>query len=155
MRLMGLTRQICLVGIILFISLDEGNAMFFEKVIFSEVKGVVLDHGKPIPRATVERFVKDSNKENKDRTVTDSDGRFHFKTMEKSPSFPKLFPHETVITQRLLVTVGNNQYKAWICIKNNYDNNGELDGKPIDIICDLENDYIDNDGKFMGICRLR
>jgi hypothetical protein len=155
MRLVRLLRQISLVGTILFISLDEGNAMFLKKVIFSEVKGVVLDHGRPISGATVERFVKDSNKENSDTTVTDSNGRFHFKIMEKPPSFPKLFPHETVVTQRILVTVDKNKYKAWICIKSDYDNNSELEGKPIDIICDLENEYKDNDGKFMGICRLR
>jgi hypothetical protein len=145
------------VGLTMSIPFSEGCAMSFLKkwVVFSEVKGVVLDNGKPVPGVVVERFVMESNQEGLDSTVTDARGKFSFKSIEKTSfSISRLFPHEVVITQKLFINSGNYKYKAWICVKRNYENNGELNGKPIDIICDLKNDYIDNNGKFMGMCRL-
>jgi hypothetical protein len=157
MSLMPVIKR-CLVVVILTGSIREVEAMpvFNKRILFSDVKGVVLDNGTPVAGVVVERKVKEAGKEKVDTVITDNSGRFNFNRIEKTAhSIFGFLPHETVITQRISINIADQKYKAWVCIKRNYDNNGELQGMPIDLICDIRNQFIKVEGELKGICRLR
>lgn len=130
--------------------------MYFKKpVLFSEVNGVVMNKGVPLANVEVKRVYVEEYDEIVDRTFTNSEGMFSFRPIYR-PRFRwfDLFPHEIVITQKMIMIYEGKEYEGWICNKRNYDRNGELGGKPISLLCDLKNTFTDNGG-FTGICRLR
>lgn len=116
-----------------------GMGLGSKLVLFSEVNGQVVDQGKPVAGAIVTRYYRWSwlNREATDQTVTDNEGRFSFKSVN-TRSITALFPHQPYISQKLEIHIGKKVYEAWRTGKMNYDSNGELQGKPIDIICELD-----------------
>jgi hypothetical protein len=131
-------------------------SLFSKLVFFSEVHGIVLDHGQPIMGADIERSFKSDwrGKNGVDYTRTDKDGKFHFGAVAESSVLAKLVPHQPVISQKILIKLNGKAYEAWLSGKTNYDENGELNGKPINMICDIatEPSY---QNKFYGICRVK
>lgn len=128
--------------------------MYLKKpVLFSEVKGVVMDQGVPLHNVKVNRVYVEDYDEIIDSTYTNNEGKFYFSPIYR-PRFRlfDLVPHEIVITQRLIIIHEGKEFKGYICIKDNYRHNGELGGRPISLVCDLKNDFKDNGG-FTGICR--
>lgn len=130
-------------------------SLFSKRVIFSEVKGVVVHEGKPVEGAEIERsFHLATGEKGADQTRTDASGRFSFKRITKSPGLLGLLPHEPVIGQNIVIKVGGKQYMAWQFVKHDYEDNGELDGKPLDLICDLATEPSRRGGVY-GICRIK
>jgi hypothetical protein len=131
-------------------------SLFSKRVFFSEVRGVVVKKGKPIEGAEVERSFHAAMRDEKgvDHTKTDASGRFLFSKITRSSSFLGMLPHEPVIGQNILIKVGGKEYMAWQFVKHDYDDNGELDGKPIDIICDIASEPAKHGGIY-GICRMK
>ncbi|MEZ5578865.1 MAG: DUF6795 domain-containing protein [Candidatus Competibacteraceae bacterium] len=131
------------------------HAMAFTKklYLFSEVNGLVLSKGQPIPNVEVERIYnwgwKDITKQ--ETVMTDQEGRFHFDSISESSFFGSIVPHEPVITQKILIHYQGEDYKAWMYTKHNYEENGELNGKPIRLACDLNSEPSFKDEVF-GIC---
>lgn len=128
-------------------------AGFGKMSLFTEVVGVVLDHGKPVADAEVERVY---NWGWKDKTVsvkttTDADGRFRFDEVVESSFSGSLLPHEPVIVQKIFIRTGGQEYKAWTYTKHNYEPGGERMGQPIEIECPLEVKP-DFHGDVFGIC---
>lgn len=125
-------------------------------VLFSEVKGIVVNQGKPLARTEVVRTFHWmwNNKEYQDRTKTDELGKFTLPKFSLYSIAANVFPHEPVIHQNITIKVNAKDYKAWVASKRNYDDNGELDGQPINIICDIATKPEDQ-GKFYGISSLR
>lgn len=127
------------------------------KVMFSAVKGQVVQNGKPVAGAKVVRqYVWQWNKKKGvEETISDAGGNFSFKQATQSSLMTSIFPHEPVVTQIIFIHVGDKKYEAWSFSKRNYDDLGEL-GRPIDIICDLDNkpDNYFKDAEFVyGICK--
>jgi hypothetical protein len=136
----------------------EGNAMGgLSKVMFSEVQGVVLKEGKPLAGAKVVRTFNWAwnNAKQKDEVMTDASGKFNFESVSRSSLITSIFPHEPIVDQEIKIIYGNKEYMAWFFTKHNYDENGELKGKKINIKCDISveaGQHINSD--IWGICTL-
>jgi hypothetical protein len=131
-------------------------SLFSQKVVFSEVKGVLVDKGKPVEGAEVERtfHMAMGDKKETDRTRTDASGRFFLPRITKSTGLIGVLPHEPVIGQNIVIRMGGKEYMAWQYVKHDYTDNGELDGKPIELICDLGVDPARCGGVY-GICHFQ
>jgi hypothetical protein len=126
-------------------------------VIFSAVNGRVLQDGKPVPGATVEREFRWAWKDEtgKDNATTGGGGEFAFGKIERSSFLGSLLPHEPVIRQSLTIKVNGKAYEAWLFNKHNYDDNGEVEGKkPLKLVCRLEAAPSRHAGGYYGICEL-
>lgn len=123
--------------------------------MFSPVDGVVTLAGKPVSGAEITRSYKWQGPDlsGKESVTSDTQGRFHFDATFESAILPSLFPHNPSILQEIMIQHHGKEYEAWMFMKGNYDENGELGGKPIKVSCEL-NDEASRDSGFFGICRL-
>lgn len=123
------------------------------KCLFSEVQGVVLNGGKPVSGARLERtwFWHWKDQRGADATTTGSDGSFSFPAVFGSSLTSAFLPHEPVIEQKILIRHGDQTYRVWVFAKGEYEENGELSGRPIRLTCRLEAEPRRKDGVF-GIC---
>ncbi len=130
----------------------QGTAMA-KMVIFSAVSGQVLLGGKPVAGAVIERDWKWAWKDEAgaDRATTSADGQFKLPIVERSSFMGSLLPHSPMVRQTMLIKHEGKRYKAWMFDKEDYNNNGELKGKPIRITCRLETDPVRR-GDLFGIC---
>ncbi len=121
--------------------------------LFSAVRGVVLDHGKPVVGARIERSYDWDWKGTKgqDETSTDAHGAFAMPALWGRSLLGSLLPHEPVVEQTILIQHGGNTYRAWMFDRHNYSENGELHGKAISLICRLEAE-VTHHGAVYGIC---
>lgn len=147
--------------ILLFIFQTEVFAMSFfgKKVcVFSAVNGKVVQQGEPIINATIRRTYTWDSKDYTDEVSTDENGYFSFPEKFES-SVWAFFPHNPSIIQFVKIQVENNEYQAWGFQKGNYDVNGELDGKPMKLLCDLDSPKVThkvNEFKnYVGICQIK
>jgi hypothetical protein len=143
---------VLLACVLFWTTADEANAMG-KMCLFSAVKGVVLDHGKPVEGATLERTYKWMWKDETggDNTVTDAQGAFQFPAIWGHSLFGSLLPHEPVVDETILIHHAGQTYKAWMFTRGNYDENGELKGQPISLVCRLEAEMTHH-GEVYGIC---
>lgn len=118
--------------------------------LFSEVKGVVLHHGKPVANAEVER-IHDWKKPKSEIVKTDEQGRFSFPMAVGRSLLAPLLPFENVIIQMVMIRHNNNTYKAWMSSKRDFDVNSELERRPIIFLCDLESNPEHHKEKHYGI----
>lgn len=134
----------------------EGYAMGgLGKVMFSAVQGVVLKDGKPLPGVKVVRTFNWAwnDATQKDEAITDTSGKFRFETAKRISLITSIFPHEPVIDQEIIIHHENKKYTAWFFAKRDYEENGELNGKKINIKCDINTPEGYNLGnKVWGIC---
>jgi hypothetical protein len=152
----GLATTLVVAAVLVF-SLSEGNAMglLTRLVLFSEVHGTVLKDGVPVEGAEISQEVVWSD--NKDEvpprhTLSDKGGRFSFSVVERNPGVTRLVPHQPVILQKLLIRYDGVEYTAWRHTKNSYDENSELDGRPLNLACELSREP-DFEGTHYGICK--
>lgn len=131
------------------------------KVLFSEVEGVVTRDGKPVKDARVEReyLWAWNDSRGSDHAVTDATGTFSLPRITGKTFLGGLLPHEPIIEQTIRIVVDDQSFEGWIFTKRNYDQNGELGGRPIRLRCDLgrepaltETGVIDQG--FFGVCTL-
>jgi len=137
---------------LLLTTVDEANAMG-KMCLFSAVRGVVLDHGKPVVGATVERSYKWAwnDQSGGDKTVTDEKGAFGFPAIWGHSLLGSLLPHEPVVDETILIHHAGQAYKAWMFTRGNYTENGELNGRPIVLVCRLEAE-VTHHGQVYGMC---
>ena len=130
-------------------------ALFKKKCLFSEVNGIVLSAGEPVIGAEVEQYYKweNSDRSSKKTVETDSDGHFSFAAILDNSVFTTLLPSNPVIQQKIYIRHDGNEYEAYLFMKKNYDDNGELHGKPLDLVCELNNEP-SREGGFYGVCTL-
>lgn len=131
----------------------QGLAMA-KMVIFSAVQGRVLDNGKPVAGAQIEREFKWAWKDETgtDKTATGAGGEFSLPAIERSSFLGSLLPHEPVIRQSITIRHDGKSYEAWLHNKHSYANNAELGGKPIRLVCRLENPPQRRNDGIYGIC---
>lgn len=131
----------------------EGLAMG-NKVIFSAVQGTVLKQGSPVAGAVVERQFEWNEEKGSDRATSAADGSFSMPAIERKSSFlDRLLPSEAMVKQTILITYEGKTHKAWYLFKRNYEDMGELAGRPIRMTCRLEREP-EKHGDVFGICEL-
>lgn len=130
--------------------------IFGSKVMFSAVHGRVLLNGQPVAGAEVERrYQWGWNKSEGQQTVrTDANGAFSFPVARASSATASLVPHEPVIFQELIIRHQGKKYFAWLYTKHNYDEDGELEGKKLNLECELSHASTNN-GTFTGLAELK
>jgi hypothetical protein len=123
--------------------------------LFSEVNGVVLSSGKLVTGAEVEHFYRWDGPDISNRTTlqTDDEGRFSVDAVYDNALMTYFLPTSPSIQQEIHIRYEGKEYEAYLLIKNNYKENGELDGKPLSSICEF-NDEPNRDSGFYGICTL-
>jgi len=131
-------------------------SIFGSNVLFSAVQGQVLLNGQPVAGAEVERRYRWAwNKsEGKEVARTDTRGGFAFGAISQSKGMSGFVPHEPVVFQEIVIRHAGKEYFAWQYTKHNYDENGELHGRPMHMICELSRAPVDN-GEYFGLCETR
>jgi hypothetical protein len=133
----------------------QGIAMA-KMVIFSAVKGRVLQDGQPVAGAVIEREFRWAWKDEVgvDKTTSGAGGEFVFGPIERSSFLGSLLPHEPVVRQSITIRHAGKAYEAWLYNKHNYNDNGELEGRPIKIVCRLEVPPQRRGSGVFGICEM-
>jgi hypothetical protein len=103
--------------------------------VFSAVQARLTKNGVPLKGATVIRRWE-WHKLQEESTQTDDDGNFKFPAVFEW-SFARLLPIETVIGQALYVKAGSEETKFWVNSKRDGEINGEYDGLPTLLTCEL------------------
>lgn len=142
-----------LVFVLLLTTIGEANAMG-KMCLFSAVRGVVLDHGRPVEGARIEQdWEWDWNAtKGHQEAVTDQQGAFALSSVWRRSLLASLLPHEPVVVQTILIHFSGKTCKAWMFDKHTYRENGELGNRPIKIVCRLEAE-VTHHGKVYGICQ--
>ena len=137
--------------------------------LFSPVKGIVVYKGQPVVGAVIERTCEWNWKKYEpqtDQTETDEKGEFSLPGMYSWMGLVQLVPHEPVIHQHVVIKYEGKEYNAWYLVKHEYGEFAELDmakvfgdgpsleGKPINLYCDLEAEA-KNRGGYGGLSVLR
>ncbi|GLQ99216.1 hypothetical protein GCM10007863_36360 [Dyella mobilis] len=128
---------------------------FDRLVLFSEVHGTVLKEGKPVEGARLTQTVVWSDNKNEipaQHAVTDGQGSFSFPTIEHKPGILRMVPHQPVILEKIMIDYQGVEYTAWRHTKDTYDANSEMNGKPINLVCELTREP-DFEGTHYGICK--
>ena len=109
----------------------------FAKVcLFSEVNGRVLLNGKPMKNVQILRKTSFQNKKSTEVTSTNEIGEFHFDAKYEK-SIAKFLPVEVVISQEIEAIHDSKHYELWKTTKRDYEENSELNGKAMNLVCDL------------------
>ncbi len=126
--------------IILLVSFKVGAVSLSnsgKSLVFSEVHGVVLSHGVPVPNAKVIRKVEWATLETEE-TTTDEQGHFYFPPAYQG-GISRLLPAEFVAAQSLEVEVQGETLKIWSNTKRSVAKNAELGGAALNLMCELTN----------------
>ncbi|GGA38510.1 hypothetical protein GCM10010981_29670 [Dyella nitratireducens] len=125
-------------------------------VLFSEVHGTVLKDGQPVQGAElVEKAEWSENDADNptQHTVTDEKGRFSFQQLERKRGFiHRWLPTQPVVNQTITIKYQGVEYEAWMHGKLTYEANTELDGRPLNLVCELTHQP-DREGTHYGICK--
>lgn len=136
--------------------------------LFSPVKGIVVQNGKPVAGAVVKRTWKFA-KERSDETVTDENGEFSFPGAYTRNVLWQFLPAETCIFQQIQIHHMGHSYSAWTHFKAGFEEFDELErsvergegpglnGKPINLYCALDKESKNHGGfgGYGGIAELR
>ena len=124
--------------------------------LFSQVRGVVRSQGQPVAQALVVREYRWAWKDEtgSDQVTTNERGEFSLPPIVRSSFLGGLLPHEPSVKQRITIRYQGRDYEAWTLYKRNYDDQGELKGRPIVLSCTLEAP-VHESGDVRGICDLQ
>ncbi|RUL77708.1 carboxypeptidase regulatory-like domain-containing protein [Dyella choica] len=125
-------------------------------VLFSEVHGTVLKDGKPVQGAELVAKAEwsDNDADNPTQhTVTDEKGQFSFPALERKRGFLHRFlPTQPMVHQTIVIKYQGVEYEAWMHGKADYEPNTELDGRPLNFVCELTSKP-EATGTHYGICK--
>lgn len=122
--------------------------------LFSETAGIVTRDGAPVSGVEVMRAHQWNDGRKTTTTTTGPDGRFHFPAVEDR-SLSGFLPGEVVIEQEITLRHEGRDYLAWQTAKRNFDVDGELGGRPLDLRCELTAEHTVReigDAVIRGIC---
>ena len=140
--------------------------------LFSPVKGIVVYKGQPVVGAVIERTCEWNWKKYEpqtDQTETGEKGEFSLPGMYSWMGLVQLVPHEPVIHQHVVIKYEGKEYNAWYLVKHEYGEFAELsiaamrgvlpdlNGKPIDLYCELTVESTNHGGVwgYGGLAELR
>lgn len=148
-----------LVCMLLMVICSEGYALSLFDIgkvcLFSGISGHVLLNGEPVSNAKVIQTYNSSLKKDSITTKTDKNGNFQFDAVYTN-TIRKYAPVEPTIHQEILIQYDGNEYEAWVTFKHIWKENSELDGKPINLICELTEEATTKSSglkKISGICK--
>lgn len=135
-----------------------------ELILASPVKGQVMINGEPAALAEINQEIVFSWRDKifKAETKSDMAGNFSLSAITHREVLAHLLPHQPNIKQTIFITYNGVEYPAWFFDKSDYLLLSEIDGKPINLVCELTNkkDYLiqgqeESLGNVpYGICRL-
>lgn len=128
---------------------------FDRLVLFSEVHGTVLKDGKPVQGAELVETVVWSENEDEipsQHATTDEKGIFRFPSIERKAGLRRMIPSQPTMLQKIVIRYQGAEYIAWRHGKDSYDVNSELDGRPINLVCELDRAPA-HEGTHYGICK--
>ena len=145
----------------LFTFCAEATSMSFlskpeEKVVlFSPMEGLITYKNKPAAGAKIERKVswKDDKGET-DTSVTDENGKFNLSILEENVQLSKI--SQFVVSQEISVYFHGEKFIIWTMGKSSKLIYGELDGKPVNLTCELtdeEEPHRFDDALLMTACK--
>lgn len=138
----------------------HGHAMAFFKpfTLFSDMEGIILLDGQPVEGVEVRQnyFWHWGDKKGTNLTTTDAKGRYHFPAITGRSITANLLPHEPVIDQDVTFVYKGKTFRGWFHSKHNYEDMGELGGKPLRLVCDLKDEPVGRPeiGSY-GICTVQ
>jgi hypothetical protein len=146
------------IGILLLaavlIGMESSMALGKTFVLCSPFSGVLVTKGgEPAGGVRLERTWQWgwNSKSGSDVAVTGPDGRFSFAEVTGSSLLASFAPHEPSVMQSITAQADGRQVEIWNANKRNYEMDGELDGRPIDVVCHLDREP-SADGLFWGTC---
>ena len=121
---------------------EVDEQVFKQEVVFSEVRGQLLDQGKPVVGATIRRGYSHDrdDKDHFDQTTTDKHGLFSFPEVSLPKKLRGLFS-EFGVSQSLELLGEGEPIRLWQCYKDNPDQYAEYGFEKADLICDPSNEY--------------
>lgn len=110
-------------------------------VLMSEMEGRLVNASSE-PAAGV-RLVRTwnwafRNEQGQDETSTDANGVFNFPAVSGRSLTARLLPHEPDTYQAITAYHPNGPTEIWAASKTNYRYNGELQGRPLRVLCGLK-----------------
>ncbi|RLB48816.1 MAG: hypothetical protein DRJ42_22365 [Deltaproteobacteria bacterium] len=132
-----------------------GPESFSRLVLFSRAEGVVTQNGVPVEGAEViqELLYRSAASFPNKSVITDYDGRFVFQEVTESAGLSRLLPGEATINQRLLIRYEGREYEGWVHGKTSFDPESELDGRRLNLVCELTTEP-EFEAFHFGICRV-
>ena len=124
-------------------------------VLMSAMEGRLIDaDGRP---AAGVRLVRSwnwawPNQQGQDETTTDENGAFRFPAITGRSLTARLLPHEPSIRQRIIAHHPSGPVEIWLARKGNYADNGELQGRPLRVLCSLAGPPPDDQRLFASLC---
>lgn len=151
------TKQVARLMLGLTFSIHYGQAMSHPSplVLFSPVQGLILDRGIPVAGAEILQKIEWSDTPTKNpqyQTSSDSKGHFSFPLVQRSQGIYRWIPGQWVMRQTLTIRYQGIDHLAWLHTKMSPALNSEMEGKPLNLVCDLSNTP-DFEGTHYGICR--
>lgn len=145
-----------IVPLVFFLSILGSDMAFGKKItFFSEMTGqLVNEEGEEQVGVKVTRSWKrrPEDKPTVDQTVTDSSGKFMFPAATDTSFLASFLPGTPVIKQEITAEGPNGLVTLWKAVKTNFDNNGELQGRPFRLICRIDKEP-DGEGPAWGTCQ--
>jgi hypothetical protein len=129
--------------------------IFSPIVLFSQVHGTVLQNGQPVKGAELIQKVVWSDDPDEiplQHAATDEQGVFQFSAIQRRAGLLRLIPAQPTILQRIWIRYQGTEYVAWMHTKGSYEPNTELNGRPLNLVCELSRQP-DFEGKHYGICK--
>jgi len=122
---------------------ESEDLMEFGKryVLCSAFKGTLVDiAGKPVTGTRIERTWQWAwkNESGSDHTTTDANGRFSLPQVTGKSLSAGLFTHEPLIAQKITASGPSGPVVLWSYVKRDYAENGELAGRPLHVVCGIE-----------------
>jgi hypothetical protein len=128
-------------------------------ILFSAVKGRVLDHGKPAAGLKIERstFWNMDKFPRQEFTTTDNEGYFYFPETRGTADFgflAKLF-HVPTVSQRLYLQQSGKEVLLYANSRGNYESSTETGYEDIQLSCDLKDEKSASDDFYNIRCEVR
>ncbi len=143
-----------LVGVLLSSGAYAMAGLFGSYILFSDVNGTIYIDSKPCIGARLEQRVRSPYGEDQAQsTETNADGRFSFPELTEKKSLFSFLPSEFAASQEIKIYYEGKEYLAWAHSKRSAERNAESDGKPLNLICEL-NKSPDEADKYSGICKI-
>jgi len=140
---------------LMMVNAETSMALQNTITFFSEISGVLVDaEGAPQGGVRIVRSWKRTPEDVPmvDETVTSPNGTFSFPAATGRSRMAGLLPGTPVIRQEITAFGPNGPVTLWKTVKTNFDPNGELDGRPLNLECRIDRDP-DGDGPVWGTCR--
>jgi hypothetical protein len=133
-----------------------GANMFGKSVVLcSRFEGVLVDKdGTPQPGIRLDRTWNWGwkNEQGSDFVVTDAEGRFALPLVTGRSMTVGFLSHQPSIDQEIKAHGPAGDVVIWYHQKSNYDANGELSGRPIKVVCRIDQDPAAGGGLYYGTC---